>query len=248
MYRRKAGDYNAYSGELADQNIAYRPLIWSAFGRAHPETQTILRTMAVVAARRSGLRDHALILRRVRAAVGVQLATRAVRMLRACIPRLDSDEAQILLGCTGGEADPQQARTVSLIGGEADVLAPTQDIGLALPPRVADAIATLAPTTGQMPVEQEGDYTTAHTVANAGDGAPRLLLAEGRECGGTTEAATVWGPTPSLGAPARTQPASPTAVAAALAAALVSPAGTAIATAPGGSGDRARPGPAAALS
>ena len=121
MYRRKRADYAAHSAELAAQDIVYKPLVWSTFGRAHPETDTILRSLAVVAARRRGLPDHALLLRRARAAIGVQLMTRAVRMLWACIPRAAAEEEQLLHGGAAAGDGPPQRRDVRLAHDGADV-------------------------------------------------------------------------------------------------------------------------------
>ena len=53
--------------------------------------------MALLTARRRGLLDHRLILRR-RAGIGVALVRRAVRMLLACVPHLASEEIGVILG------------------------------------------------------------------------------------------------------------------------------------------------------
>ena len=121
MFRRKIADYAPHFAELAEQDIVYKPLVWSTFGRAHPETDSVMRSLAVVAARRRGLRDHALILRRARAAIGVRLVTRAVRMLWACIPRVAAEEEQLLFGGAAVEDEAPQQRSVRLTHGDAHV-------------------------------------------------------------------------------------------------------------------------------
>ena len=119
MYQRKRGDYRQHLKELEiDQQILYRPLIWSTWGRCHREAQCVLRTLSVQAARRHGLRDHSLILRRTHAAIGVQLVRRTVRMLRACTPFLHDAEAHLLLAEPGFSALPG-SREVVLLAGEA---------------------------------------------------------------------------------------------------------------------------------
>ena len=56
MYNRKRQHYRKHLEELEqDQQIAYRPLVWSTWGREHPETSAILTSLARVAARRIGL-------------------------------------------------------------------------------------------------------------------------------------------------------------------------------------------------
>ena len=121
MYRRKRRDYDSYLHELeVEQGVAYRPMVWSAFGRAHPETQAMLTSLAIQAARRRGLRDHSLLLRRVRGAIGVALARRAVRMVLSCLPHLDAAEGYLLLGASGGASPRPQLRPVAMVDGEAD--------------------------------------------------------------------------------------------------------------------------------
>ena len=77
-------------------------MVFSTFGRARPEAQAALTALAVQAARRRGLRDHRLILRRVLAAIGVPLTRRCARMVWHCLPRLGCEEVQWLLGSHSG--------------------------------------------------------------------------------------------------------------------------------------------------
>ena len=125
MFRRKQGDYAAHTGELQEQDITYRPLVWSAWGRAHPETSAMLAAVAVQAARRRGLRDHRLLLRRSRGNVGVLLMRRAARMLHACVPRRLEDEEEALDGGGGvpDEGGPRhEPRAVRFSAGEAEAV------------------------------------------------------------------------------------------------------------------------------
>ena len=39
MHRRKHRDYATVLAELLQQGVTYRPMVWSAFGRAHPEAK-----------------------------------------------------------------------------------------------------------------------------------------------------------------------------------------------------------------
>ena len=120
MYDRKRRDYKKHLHELeVQQNIGYRPMIWSTWGRSHPETQLILLSLAKHAARRRGLRDHHLLLRRTYANIGVQLMKRAVRMLHACMPNFSEIEERLLFD-NSEEAPPHsENRIVTLANGEA---------------------------------------------------------------------------------------------------------------------------------
>jgi hypothetical protein len=117
MHRRKLGTYRPHFAELQEGGVVYKPLVWSAFGRAHPETTVVLEALAKQAARRRGLRDHRLVLRRARAAIGVKLVQRAVRMVRACLTEAADED---LNGLFGHGAAPELRKVVLLHGGEAE--------------------------------------------------------------------------------------------------------------------------------
>ena len=105
MFARTLREYGSWLGEMESEGVTYRPMVWSAFGREHPETSAMLEAMAVQAARRRGLRDHRLILRRTRCAIGVRLAARAARMLLCCTPGLAEEEVEALFGAGAGTAE-----------------------------------------------------------------------------------------------------------------------------------------------
>ena len=103
MRAKKCSDYEQYFGELEQGGIKYQPLIFSAYGRAHLETDSVLLSLAVRAARRRGLRDHRPILKRARRSIGVQIWKRAASMVLACLPILDIEEERMLFGTDLGE-------------------------------------------------------------------------------------------------------------------------------------------------
>ena len=121
MHNRKHRDYRRHLHELEiEQRILYCPLVWSTWGRAHPETQVILRSLAVQAARRHGLRDYNLVLRRTHVAIGVQLVRRAVRMVNSCTPFLHDAEARLLLADSDPDSNPlPRTREITLFEGVA---------------------------------------------------------------------------------------------------------------------------------
>ena len=98
MRQEKVAEYANHLEELAEQNVVYRPLAFSAFGRVHPDATVLLTSVAQRAARRRGLGDHRSILRRAMAKVGVQIWRRAAAMVRACLPgyRGDDDAEPVL--------------------------------------------------------------------------------------------------------------------------------------------------------
>ena len=107
--RSKVAEYGDQLAELEARNIFYRPLTFSAFGRAHPEATAILTNVAKRAARRRGLPDHTLLLRRAQVKIGVQLARRAAKQVLACLPRLTAAEAGLLHGADPCGASPDDA-------------------------------------------------------------------------------------------------------------------------------------------
>ena len=93
MYARKMDTYAPHNTALEWQNIIYQPLIWSAYGRPHPRTTAILRTLATRLARRRGCSDGVWRYRRLRAAIGVEIWKRAASQVIACWPgRSDLEE------------------------------------------------------------------------------------------------------------------------------------------------------------
>ena len=85
MRRRKRAVYARYLGAMEGEGVEYKPLVWSCWGREHPETTAVLTQLARQAARRRGVASHAQLLRRTRAQIGAALARRAAAMLRACL-------------------------------------------------------------------------------------------------------------------------------------------------------------------
>ena len=118
MYRKKMGAYQQHLAELDATGVSYKPLVWSAWGRAHAETDAILESLARSAARRRGLRDHRQLLRRTKDAIGVMLVCRAVRMIRSCLASPDTHELEGLIAGRGPLAPC--TREVSLVAGCAD--------------------------------------------------------------------------------------------------------------------------------
>jgi hypothetical protein len=92
MHRVKAARYASYTAELERENVKYQPLVWSAFGRPHPQTALVLARLAKKGARRQGLLGSEQILRRANARIGLEIWRRAARMVMGCLPRAQDDD------------------------------------------------------------------------------------------------------------------------------------------------------------
>ena len=86
MRLKKRTTYSRVLGALEAEGVEYTPLIWSCWGREHPDTTAVLIQLARQAARRRGYADHLPLLGRARAHIGAAIARRAAAMLRACVP------------------------------------------------------------------------------------------------------------------------------------------------------------------
>ena len=92
MYATKHARYASYRDELDRSNVLYMPMVWSAFGRPHPETSRVIRLLSKKVARRRGLASAATIERRARAKIGVEIWWRAACMVMACLPHFDDED------------------------------------------------------------------------------------------------------------------------------------------------------------
>ena len=86
MVNHKIDKYAPYRLTLERQNIEYRPLVFSCYGRLHPDTTATLRTLARRIARRRGCSAEEWRFRRLRAKLVARVWARAGRMVRSCWP------------------------------------------------------------------------------------------------------------------------------------------------------------------
>ena len=92
MVERKLRKYEAHSDVLDRQNITYRPLAFSCYGRLHPDTTATLRTLAHRIARRRGCSAGEWRFRRLRAKLVTQIWARAGKVVRSCWPDREGDD------------------------------------------------------------------------------------------------------------------------------------------------------------
>ena len=119
---RKMRHYGNHLGALGRQGIVYKPMMFSSYGRVHPEAAALLLTMARGAARRHGLQSHKQILRRARARIGTEIWKRAAAMIRACLPAPSDAKITLILGDEPGAKlpEPRQDSDSAALAGAAD--------------------------------------------------------------------------------------------------------------------------------
>jgi hypothetical protein len=86
MRLKKRRTYAVRLPALESEGLEYRPVVWSCWGREHPDTTAVLLQLAKQGARRRGWASHVRLLQKARAQIGAALARRASGMLRACLP------------------------------------------------------------------------------------------------------------------------------------------------------------------
>ena len=86
MAVRKNGEREPIRGELERQNIVYKPIVWTTYGRPHWQASIAMRGIAKRISRRRGCKVGT-VLAQIQSAIGVCLARRAARMSLACRPR-----------------------------------------------------------------------------------------------------------------------------------------------------------------
>jgi hypothetical protein len=88
----KLRKYRRHLATLQSNGIAYKPIIWTAWGRAHPDAISVLRSLAITAARRRGLISASAMLAESRLNIALELQARAARMVMKCLPLPEEDE------------------------------------------------------------------------------------------------------------------------------------------------------------
>ena len=89
MLDRKKNYYAPYANSLDRQNIRYQPLIWSSFGRPHPQTTTYLRTLSKTIARRRGCLGAGAVYAGLHKAISIEIWRRASKQVMSCWPAMN---------------------------------------------------------------------------------------------------------------------------------------------------------------
>ena len=82
----KLSKYSRHLAAMQSNGITYNPIIWTAWGRAHPDAISALQSLAIKAARRRGLISASSMMAETRLNIALELQARAARMVMACMP------------------------------------------------------------------------------------------------------------------------------------------------------------------
>ena len=86
MYLRKMAYYSPHLATLERQNIEYLPIIWSTYGRPHPRTASVLRTLSNRIARRRGTSSASAVYSHLHASISTEIWRRVARQVMAYWP------------------------------------------------------------------------------------------------------------------------------------------------------------------
>ena len=100
--KRKLRRYRHILDDLEASGITFRPMAWSAEGRAHPIVRRVLAHVSQQVARTIPDAKAGDICKRWRQEIGTALALRMARMIRSCLPAVKGTAAKIVLGRRGG--------------------------------------------------------------------------------------------------------------------------------------------------
>ena len=88
-FQQKVNYYSPHLPDLHKQGIDYTPIVWSCFGRPHPEAKRVIHAIARATARRRGGTNTEEIYTRIMADINVDIWRRNVLQLRTCWPSPD---------------------------------------------------------------------------------------------------------------------------------------------------------------
>ena len=82
----KLEHYGPHLAALLRQNISYTPIVWSAYGRPHPDTLTVLRSLSKSIARKRNIASAEVVFHRLHSSITLEIWRRSARQVRACWP------------------------------------------------------------------------------------------------------------------------------------------------------------------
>ena len=98
MVTTKRAAYANHRDELDAEGITYVPVVWSAYGRPHPDAVRVLVTLAGCTARRRGTSDASTLARRTAARIAAAI------WRRAALVRPARSRCRFLGGCSAAAA------------------------------------------------------------------------------------------------------------------------------------------------
>ena len=81
--------YGPHLPALLRQNISYTPVVWSAYGRPHADTLTVLRSLSKSIARKRNIASAEVVFHRLHSSISLEIWRRSSRQVRACWPATD---------------------------------------------------------------------------------------------------------------------------------------------------------------
>ena len=82
----KLEHYGPHLATLLRQNISYSPIVWSAYGRPHPDTLAVLRSLSKSIARKHNVASAEVVFHRLHSSITLEIWRRSARQVRACWP------------------------------------------------------------------------------------------------------------------------------------------------------------------
>ena len=82
----KLQHYGPHLDSLLRQNISYCPVVWSAYGRPHPDTLAVLRSLSKSIARKRNVASAEVVFHRLHSSITLEIWRRTARQVRACWP------------------------------------------------------------------------------------------------------------------------------------------------------------------
>ena len=97
-FRGKMRKYAKLLVPMAKDGVGFRPMVWSAEGRAHPVVGRVLSFAAELATRKHQDACAKIFMQRWRREIAVAIQKRAPRMFKACLPAPSRRGRQLLWG------------------------------------------------------------------------------------------------------------------------------------------------------
>ena len=82
----KLQHYGPHLATLLRQNISYSSVVWSAYGRPHPDTLAVLRSLSKSIARKRNIASAEVVFHRLHSSITLEIWRRSARQVRACWP------------------------------------------------------------------------------------------------------------------------------------------------------------------
>ena len=85
----KLDHYGPHLAALLRQNISYTPIVWSAYGRPHQDTLTVLCSLSKSIARKRNFASAEVVFHKLHSSITLEIWRRSARQIRTCWPVVD---------------------------------------------------------------------------------------------------------------------------------------------------------------